>query len=169
MLADSLPPMQGLSVVMAVGSAALALVILGVFEAARYLRKVPPPSAEPTPQRLGTFEVNPERVKAGSPTFRGVETSRSPDGRHVTGLWACAGPAVFEWSYGVDETIHLLEGRVDLEYLGRSFTVWPGDTVVFHAGTRALWHVPEYAKKVFTLSRPNVFVRGWRKLFAART
>jgi len=141
------------------------LAALCVHEAVTYHERMPPPTSVPVPRLLGAFPVDASWVKSGTPNFRGTETSRSPDGNGVTGLWACDGPSTFEWQFGDDETVHLLEGRVEVEYRGRRFTINPGDTATFHAGTRAVWHVPQYAKKVFVLHQPGLLVRGWRKVF----
>jgi len=96
--------------------------------------------------------------------FRGAETVRSPDGRVVSGLWACEGPTSFVWHFSHDETVHLLEGRVEVEYQGRRFSITPGDTASFLAGTKAVWHVPHHAKKAYVLHQPSWLVRAWRKL-----
>jgi len=151
----------------AAAGGALVLAVLTAYEAATYHARMPPPSSVAVAQALGSFPVDPSWVTSGTPNFRGTETSRSPGGDSVTGLWACDGPSTFEWQFGADETVYLLEGRVEVDYRGRHFTLTPGDTATFHAGTRAVWHVPQYAKKVFVLHQPGRLVRWWRKLSPA--
>jgi uncharacterized protein len=155
------------SLILAAASAALTLAALAVYEAVTYHAQQPPPSSVAVARTLGPFPVDPSWVRSGTPNFRGTETSRSPDGKTTTGLWACDGPSTFEWQFGADETVHLLEGRVEVDYRGSRFTLEPGDTATFHAGTRAVWHVPHHAKKVFVLNQPGPLVRAWRKAFAA--
>jgi uncharacterized protein len=148
----------------ALGGALLALAAVAAFDAVRYHHAAPAPSAQALSRPLGEFQVDPSWVLSGKPVFKGVETLRSPDGRVVSGLWACEGPTTFEWQFSHDETVHLLEGHVEVEYLGRRFSIRPGDTATFHAGTRAVWHVREYAKKAYTLHQPHWLVRAWRKV-----
>ena len=150
-------------------SAGAALVLAGgaVYEAIVYHDRMAPPSAAPVARLLGPFNVDPSWVRSGTPNFRGTETARSADGSGATGMWACDGPSTFEWRFGSDETVHLLEGKIEVEYLGRHFTLNPGDTATFHQGTRSVWHVPQYAKKVFVLHQPGRLVRWWRKVVAA--
>ena len=148
-----------------------ALIASSLYRAARYLRHAPAPSAEPASRTLGTFEISPSWIRAGTPIFKGTELSRSPDGKTSTGLWSCDGPGTFEWQYGCDETVCLIEGQVQVEYLRRHFTLNAGDSAVFHAGTRALWHMPLYARKVYTLHELDLLVRVWRRvvrMFARR-
>jgi uncharacterized cupin superfamily protein len=124
-----------------------------------------PPSNLAVQRPLGPFPVDPSWVKMGTPNFRGNEIAHSPDGKSVTGLWACDGPSTFEWRFGADETVHLLEGAVEVDYLGRRFTLKPGDVATFHSGTRAVWHVPVHAKKVYTVHQAGRLVRLWRTVF----
>ena len=149
--------------------ATLALMAGSVLEASRYLGRIEPPSADAVERPLAGFAVDPSWIKSGRPNFRATETVRSPDGRTITGLWACDGPTTFEWTFGLDETVHLLEGRVEIDYLGRHFALQPGDTATFHAGTKAVWHVPSHAKKAYTLHHPGKLVLLWRWLFPAST
>ncbi|GAP35151.1 cupin domain-containing protein [Piscinibacter sakaiensis] len=149
--------------------AVLALAAVGGWQAAVAVGNGWQASAATVDKPLQPFSVDPSWVRSGTPNFRAVETARSPDGRSITGLWACDGPTTFEWRFGLDETVHLLEGRVEVEYLGRRFVIEPGHTAVFHAGTTAVWHVPSHAKKVFKLHHPGRLVLWWRKLFAAES
>lgn len=145
--------------------ALLALAGAMLLDAGHYLHRASPPSASAVHRPLETFAVDPSWVKSGTPNFRAIETARSPDGRSITGLWACDGPTTFEWTFGLDETVHLLEGRVEVDYLGQRFVLEPGHTAAFHAGTKAVWHVPRHAKKVYKLQHPGKLVLLWRRLF----
>jgi uncharacterized protein len=155
--------MKRRSLIAGVGGAVLTLGAIATYESVRYHVGSPPPSATAAAKPLGEFQVDPSWILAGKPTFRGVETLRSPDGRVVSGLWACDGPTTFVWHFGADETVHLIDGQVEVEYLGRRFSIAPGDTATFHAGTKAIWHVPSHAKKAYTLHHPSLLVRAWRR------
>ena len=93
------------------------------------------------------FSPDPSWLRSGTPNFRNAEISRSPDGRSIGGVWACDGPSTFEWTFFMDETVYLLEGLVEIDYQGQRFTLRPGQTATFHAGTKALWHVPVPVKR----------------------
>ncbi len=147
-----------------VTGALLAVGGVAAVDSIRYHHRVPPPSLEAQERPLGEFRVDPSWILAGQPVFRGAETVRSPDGRTISGLWACEGPTSFVWHFGHDETVHLIEGEVEVEYLGQRFTISPGDTATFHAGTKAVWHVPQRAVKSYTLHQPSWLVRAWRRL-----
>jgi len=143
------------------------LIGLAAFEgmaAWRYLHHAEQPSAMSVARPLEGFAPDAARVLEGTPNFQAAETSRSPDGRVITGLWACDGPTRFEWYFALDETVHLLEGQVNVEYQGRRFTLKPGDVATFHAHTRAVWHVPVPTKKAYTLRHPGRLVLWWRAL-----
>jgi len=144
----------------------LALSGAAVLDAGRYISRLQPPSESARERPLTAFSVDPTWVRAGQPNFRATETVRSPDGSTITGLWACDGPSTFEWTFSLDETVHLLEGRIEVHYMGRDFVLLPGDTATFHAGTRAVWHVPVHAKKAYTLHHPGRLVLWWRRLMA---
>lgn len=156
--------MRRRTLVAGAAGALLATAALATHETIRYLVNGPRVSTSAVDKPLGEFGVDPRWILSGKPVFKGVETARSPDGRVISGLWACEGPTTFEWHFGLDETVHLLEGHVDVEYLGRRFTIVPGGTATFHAGTKAIWHIPLHAKKAYTLHQPNLLVRAWRKL-----
>ena len=156
-------------VIIAAAGGAFTLAGKALMDANRYIDSTPPPSTSSTPQPFTEAPVDPSWVKAGTPNFRSLETLRTYDGRAVTGLWACDGPSTFEWTFKMDETVHLLEGRVDIDYLGKRFTLEPGQTATFHAGTKAVWHVPKHAKKLYKLTYPGRLVRWWRKWTEAPT
>lgn len=152
------------NIIVALGGALTALALAAAWDGVVYLRRAAPASEASVHRPLTSFKVNPDWVLEGTPNFRATEISKSPDGLTTTGLWACDGPSTFEWQFGVDETVHLLEGLVEVKYQGREFTLKPGDTATFLAGTRAVWHVPQYARKAFSLHEPGRLVRTLRRL-----
>ncbi|MDB5963753.1 MAG: hypothetical protein JWQ72_253 [Polaromonas sp.] len=127
-----------------------------------YVRGSAPPSAVALEQPLREFSVDPSWVLAGRPRFWNTETVHSPDGKVIGGMWACDGPAEFEWTFHMDETVHLIEGKVEVNYLGNRFTLLPGTTATFYAGTKAVWYVPEHARKGYVLHGAGRLVRFWR-------
>lgn len=143
----------------------LGLLGMAAYETGRYVVRSEPPSEASVPRELAAFQVDPSWILSGQPVFRATETTRSPDGRTITGLWSCEGPTTFVWTFSLDETVHLIEGEVDIEYLGKRFTLRPGDTATFHAGTQATWRIDRYAKKSYTLHHPGRLGLLWRKLF----
>lgn len=112
---------------------------------------------------LSHFEVRQDWVKRGQPNFRATEFYRSADGSTTSGLFECDA-SEFEWHYDKDEAIYLLEGRVEMEYLGQRFTVTPGQRVFFKAGTVAKWHVIEKVRKTWTIYQPHRLSRWLAKL-----
>src|SRR5262245_30796528 len=96
---------------------------------------------------LGPYAVPASWVTSGSPVFRSNTFGQSQDRSTSSGLWECTGPAQFTWHYGTDETIYILEGSADVEYLGRRFTLRAGDCTDFAAGTTSNWTVSERVKR----------------------
>jgi uncharacterized cupin superfamily protein len=131
-----------------------------------YLWRMPSPSALAMHRPLQVTQVDPSWIRSGNPVFKFAEYFRSPDERTISGIWSCDGPTTFEWQFNADEAVHVLEGRVEIDYQGHHFVLETGDTAMFHEGTRAVWHVPEYIKKSYTLQSPNRVVRSWRQLSA---
>src|SRR5262245_48637170 len=72
----------------------------------RYKQKLA--SASSTP--LGPMEIPASQIISGAPVFRATAFGKSCDGSTESGLWECVGPAEFEWRYGTDESIYILEG-----------------------------------------------------------
>jgi len=113
---------------------------------------------------LGPYEVPASWIVSGTPVFRSNYFGSSYDKSTSSGIWECTGPARFVWHYGVDETIYILEGSAEIEYLGRRFTLGAGDCTHFIAGTAANWSVAERIKKSYTLYEPGSLVRKVRRL-----
>lgn len=148
---------------------ALAVAAMLAYEAYREVADSAPASLASVQKPLMSFSVDPSWIISGTPNFRNTETVRLPDGKSVSGLWACDGPSSFVWTFYMDETIHLLEGKIDIDYQNRHFSMRPGDTATFHAGTNAVWHVPEHAKKSYTLHHPGRLTLLWRRLVRMQT
>ena len=73
---------------------------------------------------------------------------RSADGTCVTVIWDCTA-GLFEWHFGVDETVHIIEGEVTVaDARGVERTLRPGDIGFFPVGSKTLWRVDHYVRKM---------------------
>jgi len=111
---------------------------------------------------LSPRTIDPSWILSGSPIFHAAVFERSAHWASTSGIWECIGPASFEWHYGVDETIYILEGSADIEYMGKKFTLRAGDSTDFVAGTTAVWTVDDRVKKTFRIHRPGRVIRAVR-------
>jgi uncharacterized cupin superfamily protein len=100
---------------------------------------------------LTSAPINPSWIISGSPDCRANKFERSHDGSSGSGIWGCIGPAKFYWHYEGDESIYVLEGYAEIEYLGNKFTLRAGDSTHFTDGTKATWVVPEHIKKTYRI------------------
>ncbi len=106
--------------------------------------------------------IDPSWIHSGSPIFHAAVFERSASWSSTSGIWECIGPASFEWHYGVDETIYILEGSADIEYMGKKFTLRAGDSTDFVAGTTAVWTVDDHVRKTFRIHQPGRVIRAVR-------
>jgi len=116
---------------------------------------------------LASAPIRPEWILAGTPQARVAELARSADGASLTAMWDCTA-GTFDWYFGGDETVHILEGEVEVAGGGVSRVLRPGDVALFRAGTWARWHVPRYVRKLAfchdALPRPvSLWLRASRK------
>ncbi len=108
-------------------------------------------------------------VLRGNPEARAAELWRSLDGTMVTSAWDCTAGA-FEWQFGCEETVHIVEGEVRvIEASGQERVLKAGDVAVFHAGTVATWDVESYVRKIAMCRHPvpssmGYAVRALRKV-----
>ena len=146
-----------------VGANVVLLALLGVYFSSGALY-APEPSSEPITRPMEPMQVNPTWIKSGSPRFMVSQTFELPHSNISTGLWSCDGPSIFDWTFGVDETVHILEGEVEVQYLGNTLNLKAGDTSFFRAGTTAQWNVRERVYKSFVLHDPGRLSRWYRWL-----
>ena len=93
-------------------------------------------------------------ILEGSPVARKKHLARSSDQLAATLMWDCTAGR-FNWFYDTDEVIHVLEGSVVIEDdAGVSRRLQAGDTFLFPAGSRYLWTVSDYIRKVAFLYSP---------------
>jgi uncharacterized cupin superfamily protein len=113
--------------------------------------------------------IRPEWVIAGSPVARAVDLARSPDGTCTSAQWDCTA-GKFHWYFGVEETVHILEGEVVVrEADGRESRLRQGDVAVMPANTWMVWHVERYVRKLahcrYPVPRPfGKILRGLQSL-----
>jgi uncharacterized cupin superfamily protein len=93
-------------------------------------------------------------ILEGNPTARRKLLVGSSDNMASTHMWDCTA-GQFNWFYGSDEVIYVLEGSVVVEdTAGVQRRLEPGDTFLFPAGSRFHWTVPHYIRKLAFLHAP---------------
>lgn len=55
--------------------------------------------------------------------------------------------STFDWYYDSNEQCLFLEGLVEVEAEGKTFTIMKGDFVIFKQGLSCIWHVKQAVKK----------------------
>ena len=103
--------------------------------------------------QLEAAPIRPEWVRAGQPIARCAELSRASDGQAISAVWDCTA-GEFDWTFGGDETVHILEGEVIVETEAGPRTLRPGDVALFRAGATCRWRVPVYVKKLAFCREP---------------
>jgi uncharacterized cupin superfamily protein len=92
--------------------------------------------------------IEPTWIIEGNPQAKSCVISRSTDRLSYTVIWECT-EGKFNWYYGLDETILILEGSIILESDSLpSKRYASGDTILFRKGAHARWHVEEHVKKL---------------------
>lgn len=101
---------------------------------------------------------------AGEPTVSEKSLGRSADEAVEARMRACTAGS-FHWEYAAEEIIHVLEGFALVESAGLRRRLQPGDSLVFPAGSRFLWAVPEYIRMLVAAYRPQAKPRLSRRLY----
>ena len=70
-------------------------------------------TASPNSEPLPPMPIEPSWIKDGNPVACGTVLTQSADKKVSSGLWSCE-PGKFEWTFGWDEFVHVLEGEVIL-------------------------------------------------------
>lgn len=143
---------------------AASFAVHNVYASWQHSKQSMDPTTGPTQHQITAFKVADSWVKQGQPNFRATEFYRSADGKTTSGIFECDA-SVFEWHYDKDEAIYLLEGQVDIEYLGQKFTLTAGQSTFFKAGTVALWRVPGKLRKTWTMYEAGKPVKQLSKVF----
>jgi uncharacterized cupin superfamily protein len=116
---------------------------------------------------LEPLTVDASWILEGKPTFRHHAFSKLASSDSLAGIWECDGPAKFIWKLQTDETLYVLDGHVEIEYLGVAYSLHPGSVAEFPAGSTVHWNVPNHIRKAFTISQPGRVRRLLRKFFPA--
>jgi uncharacterized cupin superfamily protein len=97
---------------------------------------------------LPPWPIEPSWIVEGNPTAECALLSTSADGLAWTVVWQCS-EGRFNWYYGYDETILVLEGSIVIEAEGMPPTRYgPGDVIFFRDGAHAKWHVESRVRKL---------------------
>jgi hypothetical protein len=105
-------------------------------------------ASRPEEITLTEAPINPGWIVSGAPHARVGLHSPSIDGRASTHIWDCT-EGSFWWTFGDDETVVILEGEVRVTTeRGETRTLRHGDIAYFAGGTRALWEVQGYVRKI---------------------
>ena len=103
-------------------------------------------------QDFEPYPLDPDDIIEGKPNSR-VHWLRQDE---TTGLAAgifCSEPVSARYVWAQDETIHVLEGEVRIEYEdGDAVELGPGDVASFKKGDRAVWRITSPFKEFFVLS-----------------
>lgn len=103
---------------------------------------------------LNACPIRAEWILEGAPVARNAILSRSADGGACTLIWDCTA-GLFNWVYDIDETVYVLEGSVVVrDETGVTRRLGVGDTAFFPAGSKAVWHVESYVRKVAFCRNP---------------
>jgi hypothetical protein len=121
------------------------------------LREAPPAgaaTAADNPYELQPDPIPREWILEGNPIARRKRLVGSSDNMASTHMWDCTA-GLFNWYYGSDEVIYVLEGSVIVEdNAGVRRRLGAGDTFLFPAGSRFHWTVSDYIRKIAFLHAP---------------
>ena len=106
----------------------------------------------PMPAELPDMPIEPSWIQEGNPVAKGTILMQSDDKKVSNGYWTCE-PGKFEWTFGWDEFVHVLEGEVDMNEDGtdNTITLTPGMAAHFPLGMKTHWHVKKAVRKYFVI------------------
>lgn len=97
--------------------------------------------------------IDPAWILDGAPRARIVTLANGRDQWATTALWDCT-PGTFEWRFAWDETVHVLDGVVEVTLPdGDRRRLVRGSIAFFPAGSRAVWRVVEPVRKLAVCRR----------------
>lgn len=97
--------------------------------------------------------IDPSWVLEGAPRARIVSLASGVDGFATTALWDCT-PGTFRWQFHWDETVHLMEGVVEVTMPdGSRHRLEAGSVAFFPGGSHAVWRVVEPVRKLAVCRR----------------
>jgi uncharacterized protein len=93
-------------------------------------------------------------ILEGNPVARNKLVATSTDGSASTYIWECTAGR-FNWFYGIDETVYLLQGSIVVTDGVETHRLSAGDTFFFATGTRYEWTIDQYVRKVAFMHSPR--------------
>jgi len=105
------------------------------------------------PDPMPEMPVAPEEELEGKADARCLFTAQSADQQAIAGFWSCQ-PGRYEFYFGYDEFVYLVEGEVTVIQGERSITMRPGDTAHFPQGCTTIWQVTQKMTKYFVAREP---------------
>jgi uncharacterized protein len=97
---------------------------------------------------LAPDPMDPSWILEGHPEARSRRLFLDPDRSISAVLWDCTA-GKFDWHYGGDEIIQIVDGEAELTFPnGTVTTVRPGDIVYFPGAQVVRFNVPTYIRKV---------------------
>lgn len=97
---------------------------------------------------LQNCPIEPSWIRTGAPRTHAAQHSGAIDGLASTNIWECT-TGTFEWYYGWEETVFILDGQVKVTSPGGQVHVLKaGDIGYFPADTTWLWEVDGYVRKI---------------------
>lgn len=100
------------------------------------------------------YPIPPESIRSGNPVGRGGDLLQSDDQKFTGGLWICE-PGEFEWVFGGDECLIVLEGEVIItQEGGESHTLCTGDMIYFPIGAKTNWKITKRLKEFYVTRTP---------------
>jgi uncharacterized protein len=101
-----------------------------------------------TDDDLGPRPIHPEWLLDGTPQTRARSLPFTDNASLFGTIWETTAGR-FEWHYGSDELVAILDGEVEITPpTGEPFTLRKGDLVFFPGGQVMHWNVPVYVKKL---------------------
>lgn len=114
-------------------------------------------------QDLQPAPINPDWILQGNPTAKATTLAIATDNTLSCAVWECTA-GKFQWVFGLDEIVQILEGEVVIEEqtAGRKVhRLRAGDIALFPDGLTAHWTVSKYVRK-FAIHRTIPRSIAWR-------
>ncbi|MBN9418536.1 MAG: DUF861 domain-containing protein [Candidatus Eremiobacteraeota bacterium] len=105
------------------------------------------------PAELPSMPLPEEEILEGVPDARCLFTAESADEGASAGFWSCD-VGRYEFYFGYDEFVYLVEGELTVTEGERTFEMRPGDTAHFPQGCTTIWHVTKKMTKYFVARAP---------------
>jgi uncharacterized protein len=99
-------------------------------------------------EALVAAPIDQDWILEGAPEAKCQKISEIGDYWTAVDHWSCTA-GKFQWHYGLDETILILEGEAFItDDNGVEYHALPGRTLSFPDGSKATWTVPNYVRKI---------------------